>query len=64
MLRSDLDCSGGNPAQKASVKSIQGLCLDFDLVDIWRIGIPPLDVFLGGKETHLFKEGYRLLTNK
>ena len=36
-LESDLDCSGGNPAQKASVKSIQDLCLDFDLADIWRI---------------------------
>ena len=39
-LESDLDCSGGNPAQKASVKSIQDLCLDFDLVDIWRIRNP------------------------
>ena len=34
---SDLDCSGGNPAQKASVRGIQDLCLDFDLVDIWKI---------------------------
>ena len=49
-LESDLDCSGGNPPQKASVKSIQDLCLDFDLVDIWRI-------LRGGKETYLFKEG-------
>ena len=39
-LESDLDCSGGNPAQKASVKSIQDLCLDFDLVNIWRIRNP------------------------
>ena len=39
-LESDLDCSGGNPAQKASVKSIQDLCLDFDLVDVWRIRNP------------------------
>ena len=39
-LESDLDCSGGNPIQKASVKSIQDLCLDFDLVDIWRIRNP------------------------
>ena len=39
-LESDLDCSGGNPAQKASVKSIQDLYLDFDLVDIWRIRNP------------------------
>ena len=50
MLRlreSGIDCSGGNPAQKTSVKSIQDLCLDFDLVDKGRI--------LLGKETHLFK---------
>ena len=39
-LESDLDCSGGNPAQKASVKSIQDLCLDFDLVDKGRIRNP------------------------
>ena len=43
MLRlreSDLDCSGENPAQKTSVKSIQDLCLDFDLVDKGRIRNP------------------------
>ena len=39
-LESDLDSSGGNPPQKASVKSIQDLCLDFDLVNIWRIRNP------------------------
>ena len=27
-LESDLDCSGGNPAQTASVKNIQDLCLN------------------------------------
>ena len=36
-LDSDLDCSGGKPFKKESVKQIQDLCLDFDLVDIWRI---------------------------
>ena len=44
-LESDLDCSGGNPAQKASVKSVQDLCLDFDLVDIWRIRNPTTRLF-------------------
>lgn len=39
-LASDLDCSGGNPPEKDSVKNIQDLCLDFDLVDIWRIRNP------------------------
>ena len=36
-LDSDLDCSGDNPSKKDSVKNIQDLCLDYDLVDIWRI---------------------------
>ena len=43
MLRSidtDLDCSGGNPSKKDSTKNISDLCLDFDLVDIWRIRNP------------------------
>ena len=39
-LDSDLDCSGGNPFKKDSVKNIQDLCLDYDLVDIWRIRNP------------------------
>lgn len=39
-LDSDLDCSGGKPFKKESVKKIQDLCLDFDLVDIWRIRNP------------------------
>ena len=39
-LDSVLDCSGGNPFKKGSVKYIQDLCLDYDLVDIWRIRNP------------------------
>jgi len=31
------DCSGGNQTKKASVKYIEDLCLDFDLIDIRRI---------------------------
>ena len=30
------DCSGGNQSKKASAKLIEDLCLDFDLIDIWR----------------------------
>ena len=37
---SDLDCSGGKPFTKDSVKRIQDLCLDFDLLDVWRIRNP------------------------
>ena len=39
-LDSDFDCSGGKPFKKESVKQIQDLCLDFDLVNIWRIRNP------------------------
>ena len=39
-LDSDLDCSGGRPFTKDSVKNVQNLCFDFDLVDIWRIRNP------------------------
>ena len=39
-LDSDLDCSGGNSFRKDSVKNIHDLCLDYDLVDIWRIRNP------------------------
>ena len=34
------DCSGGNQTKKASVKYIEDPCLDFDLIDIWRIRNP------------------------
>ena len=39
-LNPDFDCSGGNSSRKYSVKNIQDLCLDFDLVDIWRVRNP------------------------
>ncbi|KAL9967827.1 hypothetical protein ACROYT_G026124 [Oculina patagonica] len=39
-LDSDLDCAGGNPSNKDSIKDIRDVCLDFDLVDIWRIRNP------------------------
>ena len=39
-LDSDVDCAGGNPSNKNSIKNIRDICLDFDLVDIWRIRNP------------------------
>ena len=39
------DCSGGNQSKKASVKLIEDLCLDFDLIDIWRIRNPEIKRF-------------------
>ena len=37
---SNLDCLGGSPAQKESVKVLEEICFDMDLVDIWRIRNP------------------------
>ena len=39
-LDPDWDCSGGNPTKKDSVKHVQDVCLNFDLVDIWRVRNP------------------------
>ena len=39
-LDPDWDCSGGNPTKKDSVKHIQDICLNFDLVDVWRVRNP------------------------
>ena len=40
-----LDCSGGSPAQKESVKVLEEICLDMDLVDVWRIRNPDIRLF-------------------
>ena len=42
---SNLDCSGGSPAQKESVKVLEEICLDMDLVDVWRIRNPDMRSF-------------------
>ena len=36
----DLDCSGGIPVLKDSVKCVEDIMLKYDLVDIWRIRNP------------------------
>ena len=42
---SNLDCSGGSPAQRESVKVLEQICLDMDLVDVWRIRNPDIRSF-------------------
>ena len=39
------DCSGGNQSKKTSAKFIEDLCLDFGLIDIWRIRNPEIKRF-------------------
>ena len=37
---SNFDCSGGFPILKESVKMREEICLDLDLIDIWRVRNP------------------------
>ena len=32
----NLDCSGGTPKEKESIKFLYTICLNYDLIDIWR----------------------------
>ena len=41
----DLDCSGGNPMVKDSVKCVDDIMMNYDLVDIWRIRNPNSKIF-------------------
>ena len=36
----DFDSSGGSPTVKESVKLLQDICMNYDLIDIWRIRNP------------------------
>ena len=51
-LDSDLDCSSGNPFKKDSIKNIQDLCLDYDLVDMWSIRNPDIRRFTWRQKKH------------
>ena len=41
----NLDCLGSTPAKKDSVKCIQDMCLDYDVIDIWRVRNPDIKRF-------------------
>ena len=41
----DLDCSGGVPKVKESSKILDDICLNYDLIDIWRIRNPESKLF-------------------
>ena len=53
----NLDCSGGTPAKKDSVKCIQDMCLDYDVIDIWSEKPRHKTFYLGDNESRSFKEG-------
>ena len=63
-LDSDLGCSGGRPFTKDSVKNIQNLCFDFDLVDIWRIRNPERRRFTWRQKKPFYSKKTRLLVNQ
>ena len=41
----DLDCSGGTPKEKESIKFLNSICLSYDLIDIWRTRNPDRKLF-------------------
>lgn len=51
-----LDCSGGNPSLKESVKFLEDIMMENDLVDIWRIRNRTIKILLGDRKTQLFKD--------
>lgn len=61
-LNSVWDCSGGNQSKKASAKYNEDLCLDFDLIDIWRIRSPEIKPFTWRQKKPLIQK--RFLANK
>ena len=44
-FESNLDCSGGSPVLKESVKMLEEICLDLDLIDIWSVRNPDKKLF-------------------
>ena len=55
-FNTNLDCSGGKPIVKKSVKALEELKLNHDLVDIWRVRNPKQRNLLGDKKHLLPKE--------
>jgi len=45
VIDQDLDCAGGSPKEKESVKLVNDICLNYDLIDIWRIRNPDSMLF-------------------
>ena len=41
----DLDSSGGSPKEKGSAKILENICLNYDIIDIWRIRNPDSKLF-------------------
>ena len=54
----ELDGSGGLKKTKDSVKVLEDICLEHDLLDIWRVRHPKEKTFyLASKNPKLFRDG-------
>lgn len=61
----DLDRSGGIKKKKDSVKNLEDICLEQDLVDIWRIRNPTLrKAFYVATKISYHSKTVRLLVGK
>lgn len=60
-----LDCSGGNPALKESVKFLEDIMMENDLVDIWRIRNPDSKKFTWRQKSPIIQRrlDYWLISN-
>ena len=45
IMDQNLDCAGGSPKEKESVKFFNDICLNYDLIDIWRTRNPDSTLF-------------------
>ena len=50
----DLDGSGGVKKMKKSVKILEDICLEQDLIDIWRVRNPTENALPGVRRLQLF----------
>ena len=50
----ELDGAGGLKKTKDSVKFLEDICLEHDLLDIWRVRHP--NILLGVKKLQLFRD--------
>ena len=55
-----LDCSGGNPTLKESVKLLKDVMMESDLVDIWRIRNPDSKKFTWKQKRGIMVDGNEL----
>lgn len=64
-LDKNLDCSGGNPVYKNSIKILEDIMLEHDLIDIWRIRNPDCKRFTWRQKSPLIQRrlDYWLISN-